>query len=145
MPKKIEVESRGVHVQLRQINNFCVHFTLPFILDSIAPSVVRDTARHINRPFKLSIRLRPRGNMAPLLPISGASSSKGSFRKPSRADSDAYFGAGAGGRGADAYSLPRGERGVPLVLRRLLKFGSMVCLLRNTCQMSRVLTDRTLS
>ena len=75
---------------------------------------------------KLSIRLRPNlGNnskMAPLLPTSSASSSRTTPRQGSLYEYDQYSNRG----GVEAYSLPRGERGVPLVLRRLLKYGSMV-------------------
>ena len=63
--------------------------------------------------------------MAPLLPTSLASSSK-----PGRAGSmysfeDSYSRA-RGGNGVEAYTLPKSERGLPLVLRRLGKFKSMV-------------------
>lgn len=61
--------------------------------------------------------------MAPLLPTSASSS------KPPRANSlysfdDSY----PRNDGVEAYTLPKGERGLPLVLRRLGKFKSMVCL-----------------
>jgi hypothetical protein len=35
---------------------------------------------------------------------------------------------GGNGNGVEAYALPKGERGLPLVLRRLGKFKSMVSL-----------------
>jgi hypothetical protein len=63
----------------------------------------------------------------PLLPTSSSSSSK-----TGRAGSLYSFGGGEdpysrGGNGVEAYTLPKGERGLPLVLRRLGKFKSMVC------------------
>jgi hypothetical protein len=61
----------------------------------------------------------------PLLPTSSSS-------KSGRAGSLYSFGGGEdsysrGGNGVEAYTLPKGERGLPLVLRRLGKFKSMAC------------------
>lgn len=65
----------------------------------------------------------------PLLPTSTSSSTK-----TGRAGSLYSFGGGedsysrgGNGNGVEAYTLPKGERGLPLVLRRLGKFKSMVC------------------
>lgn len=67
--------------------------------------------------------------MAPLLPTSSGSSS----RIPSQRAGSLYsfedsYARGSNGHGVEAYTLPKSERGLPLVLRRLGKFKSMVCL-----------------
>ena len=68
---------------------------------------------------KVSIRLRPRSMPSSILPTSSASSVAGSS-----------YGARAypGGRGYDygGGMMPRSERGMPVMLRRLTKFKSMV-------------------
>lgn len=78
----------------------------------------------------------------PILPLSNGNGAGSSSRSSIYGDRSSIrdslrLGLGGGssrngnGYGADAYSLPRSERGVPLVLRRLLKFRSMVsCFLR---------------
>lgn len=93
---------------------------------ALAPSLRSSARARVTQLNKL-IRLRPRtsASMAPsILPTSSASSIRSNGGQ-GRWGSDAAYGGGAGG-GADAYALPRSERGVPLVLRRLLKFKSMV-------------------
>jgi len=70
------------------------------------------------------IRLRPK--MAPpLLPTSASSSKQG--RAGSLYSFEDSYSRGGNGNGVEAYTLPKGERGLPLVLRRLGKFKSMVC------------------
>jgi len=103
---------RVIHVELARINFAVLHHLHQNALSH----------SHLNSQAKL-IRLRPK--MAPpLLPTSSSS-------KPGRAGSiysfeDSYS-RGGGGNGVEAYTLPKGERGLPLVLRRLGKFKSMVC------------------
>jgi len=77
------------------------------------------------QPNPITNPTREPTKMAPLLPTSLASSSK-----PGRAGSmysfeDSYSRA-RGGNGVEAYTLPKSERGLPLVLRRLGKVKSMV-------------------
>ena len=60
----------------------------------------------------------------PLLPTSSSSKTGRAGSLYSFEDS---YSRGGGGNGVEAYSLPKGERGLPLVLRRLGKFKSMVC------------------
>jgi hypothetical protein len=65
--------------------------------------------------------------MAPsLLPTSTSSSSK-TGRAGSLYSLEDSYSRGGNGNGVEAYTLPKGERGLPLVLRRLGKFKSMVC------------------
>ena len=88
----------------------------------------------IKTPYRISlgtqitqakvIRLRPK--MAPpLLPTSASSSKQG--RAGSLYSFEDSYSRGGNGNGVEAYTLPKGERGLPLVLRRLGKFKSMVC------------------
>lgn len=63
----------------------------------------------------------------PLLPTSNSSSSK-TGRAGSLYSFEDSYSRGGNGNGVEAYTLPKGERGLPLVLRRLGKFKSMVCL-----------------
>jgi hypothetical protein len=62
----------------------------------------------------------------PLLPTSTSSSSK-TGRAGSLYSFEDSYSRGGNGNGVEAYTLPKGERGLPLVLRRLGKFKSMVC------------------
>jgi hypothetical protein len=85
-----------------------------------------------------SIRLRPRKLMSPsspILPTTSGPASPGSsiYGDRSSTRDSVRYGLGSirssrmgSSGGVEAYSLPRSERGVPLLLRRLLKFRSMV-------------------
>jgi hypothetical protein len=82
----------------------------------------RSISYHFNTQAKV-IRLRPK--MAPsLLPTSSSSKTGRAGSLYSFEDS---YSRGGNGNGVEAYTLPKGERGLPLVLRRLGKFKSMVC------------------
>jgi hypothetical protein len=82
----------------------------------------RSISYHFNTQAKV-IRLRPK-MASPLLPTSSSSSKTG--RAGSLYSFEDSYSRGGNGNGVEAYTLPKGERGLPLVLRRLGKFKSMV-------------------
>jgi hypothetical protein len=82
-----------------------------------------DVLTHIPRKLSLpSIRLRPRAMANPLLPISSSSSVAGS----SVVGGAPAYPNGLGRYSYDTGMTPRSGRGVPVMLRRLTKFRSMV-------------------
>lgn len=109
---------RVIHVEPPRINLFTT------VLN--AQSHTLDTQAKV-------IRLRPK--MAPSLLPTSASSSKTGRAGSLYSFEDSYS---RGGNGVEAYTLPKGERGLPLVLRRLGKFKSMVRLLSNYATRSRL-------
>jgi hypothetical protein len=105
-------------------------------LDSILiPDARRPRPRPRPRPLDLaklsSIRLRPRTMPSPLLPLSSGSGSRGSMSSglglgyPNGSGSGSGSGSGFGDFG-DFGGIPRSDRGLPILLRRLTKFKAMV-------------------
>ena len=108
-PRQHPPVRRVIHVENARINFAVLH------QNALSHSYLDSQAK--------LIRLRPK--MAP--PLLPTSSSSKTGRAGSMYSFEDSYSRGGGGNGVEAYTLPKGERGLPLVLRRLGKFKSMVC------------------
>lgn len=104
--KTLDMSGGQVATASSPFTNATPHYFTTLLTRS--PSVTTDPSLDSNLPqsFAISaIRLRPR-NMAPLLPMASASGPSSMFQ--------------------DDTFLPRSDRGLPIMLRRLTKFKTMV-------------------